>query len=403
MVAFLWVLAACEALTVIFWWAVLLSHRRVKMKDLALTPLAEWPKDRPAPSLAVVVACHNEEKGIEACIRRLEQQNYPNLQIVVANDRSTDRTQEILARLAEENPQIRIVEITHLPADWTGKTHAVSVAVAQSESDYILFMDSDVELAPNAIITVMGKACSDNLDFLSFWPYLDLRSFPERLLVPPALMLLTLWASPTGSKKKITEQTIMGNGQFMLVKRSSYDAIGGHRSVGAELAEDAVLAAKAHVAGQRCWSGPSNGLYLTYREGNFSRTVNSLARVLIGSLQSQLRLLASTQVMIGGGFPPVWLLPTAAICLGLGFDRTLSLVFLILAALHWMGIVLSLHRAFAATLVERRSLIWFPIGSVIVAGVLFWCSYLFAGLGTIRWGATRYRVKGSQIAAISGG
>jgi hypothetical protein len=131
--------------------------------------------------------------------------------------------------------------------------------------------------------------------------------------------------------------------------------------------------------------------------------VNSLARVLIGSLQSQLRILASTQVMLGGGFPPVWLLPTAAICLGLGYNKPLCLAFLILAILHWTGIVFSLRRAFAATLVERRLLVWFPVGSAIVAGVLFWCSYLFAGLGTLRWGATRYRVKGSQIAAISGG
>jgi len=400
--ALLWLTAACQALTATCWWVSWYYQRRLKLEQLRLVPVTTWPADRPAPSLAVVIACHNEENGIEDCIRRLQGQNYPNMQIVVCNDRSTDRTGEILQRLPADDPRIRVVNITELPPGWTGKTHAVSVGVRASTSDYILFMDSDVVLSPHAILTVMDKVCRDDLDFFSFWPRLELRGRSEKLLTPAAMLLLSMWTKPYRSGKDIASKAIMGNGQFLLMKRRSYEAIGGHESVAAELAEDAILAFKAHQAGQRCWSGPGDGLYVTYREGDFSRTVNSLARVFIGSLRSHWRLWAGTQVLMGGAFAPGWILPTAAVCLAIGLDRTLCLTFLIIALVHWAGIVVSLRRAFAMTLIKRGSLIWFPYGAAVIVGVLIWSSYLLAGWGTLRWGKTRYRVKGSQITAVAG-
>ncbi len=398
--ALLWFVAVCQALTAALWWFFWFFQKRLKLNEISLPAVKDWPADQPSPSLAVLIACHNEEDGIEACIRRLQGQTYPNMTFVVADDRSTDRTGEILQRLATEDPRVRPVTINDLPPNWTGKTHALSVAIESIKEDYVLFMDCDVELVPHALSSVMHKVCQDKLDFFSFWPYLDLRSPSERLLIPPAMTVLSLWAKPRGSSQDIVEKTIMGNGQFMLVKRSSYEAIGGHQGVSAELAEDAILAHKAHAAGQRCWSGPGKELYLVYREGAFSRSANSLARVLIGSLQAQWRLLASTQVLIGGCFAPGWVLPTAVICLALGFNPALCLTFTVFSILHWTGLVLALRDALSNTLAKRGSLFWFPFGSAVVAGILFWSAYLFSGRGTLRWGKTYYRVKGTQITAV---
>ncbi len=399
--AVLWLVAATHSLTVLAWWVSWIYQYRLKIERIRLKPVSEWAADRPAPSLAVVIACHNEEAGIESCVRMLLAQRYPNMQVVIANDRSTDRTGEIVRRLAAEDSRIKIIDIHELPPGWTGKTHAVHRGVRGSESDYVLFMDSDVELAPHAILTVMDKVVRDDLDFFSFWPYLDLRTPSERFLTPPAMLLLSMWAKPFKSGEAIAKETIMGNGQFMLVKRTSYEAIGGHESVGAELAEDAVLAYKAHEMGQRCWSGPGDGLYLAYREGDFKRTVNSLARVLVGSLQTHRRLWLGTQVLLGGGFAPVWVIPTALICLAMGLNKPLCLTFLALGVLQWLGIVLSLRHAYKMSLVNRWCVIWFPIGSAIIVGVLVWSSYLLAGLGTIKWGSTRYRLSGTRILAVT--
>jgi hypothetical protein len=403
MIVFLWIMAASYLLVVTAWWWHLWYYRAgLELNEFRLTPLSQWPADRPAPSLAVVTTCHNEEGGIETCVRKLLAQDYPNLQILIANDRSTDRTGQILTRLAAEDDRIRIIEITELPGGWIGKTHALVRAVAHCEADYLFFTDSDVELSPHALVTAMDKVCRENLDFLSLWPHLELRSVSERLLTPPAMAVLSLRGMPQVSGEGGASQTVLGNGQFLLVKRSSYDAIGGHAGVGAELAEDTVLAARAHAAGQRCWAGFGTGLFVTYREGGFRRTVNALARVLIGSLEKPARILAGTQVLLAGGFAPVWILPAAAVCLWAGLDRTLCLAFLGLAVLHWLGMLLTLRRAFGIWLATRGSLVWFPFGCAVVAGVLFWCVWLLSGRGSVRWGSTRYRLSGSRIATAVG-
>lgn len=401
METFLWVVAILCSVPVLCWWYGFFYQQRLKLERLRLTPVPKWPTDRAAPSLAVIVACHNEEQGIEACVRDLLSQDYANTRITIANDRSTDQTEEILARLAAESGRVRVIEINTLPAGWTGKAHALSRAVRECDADYILFMDSDVQLSPHALSTVMDKACRDELDLLSFWPNLELRSFSERLLTPPVMVLLSLWAVPRTHRRDVATETLLGNGQFMLFRRTAYEALGGHASVGAELAEDAVLALRAHAAGQRCWSGPGGGVYVTYREGDFPRTVNALARVIIGSLQTQWRILLGTQILLGGVVAPAWVIPTAAICLALGLNPPLCLTFLGMATLHAAGMLLALRRSFELTLVRRGSLLWFPIGAAIGAGILWWCSYLLAGHGSVRWGTTRYRVHGSRVVPVT--
>lgn len=403
MLEILWFVAVSYVLPVVGWWYGLFYQRRLKMDRLRLPPRSQWPADRAAPSLAVIVACHNEERSVEACVRKLLAQGYPNTRIIIANDRSSDRTGEILSRLAAGNDRVRVLEITALPEGWTGKTHALSRAVRECDAEYILFVDSDVELAPHALNTAMDKVCRDRLDFLSLWPHLELRSFSERLLTPPAMLMLSMWAIPRTHGKDIASEALLGNGQFMLVKRDSYEALGGHAQVGAELAEDAILAAKAHDAGQRCWSGPGRGLYVTYREGDFGRTVNAVARVVIGSLQTQWRILLGTQILMGGIVAPAWILPAAAVCLASGLAPALSLTFLVLSVLHAVGMMLTLHGSLALTLAKRGSLLWFPIGAAVCVGVLLWCSYLRGGHGSVRWGTTRYRVQGSRVVRLTTG
>ncbi len=395
-----WFLAATYAVIVAIWGCAYLILCRLDQQRIRLTPVAEWRPDRPAPSLAVIIACHNEEQGIAACVRQLQAQNYPNLQIVVANDRSTDGTGEILRDLASRDGRIRVVENAELPPGWVGKSHAVHCAVRACQADYLLFLDSDVELAPHALVSAMDKVCRDGVDFLTLWPRLDLRSFSERLLTPPALVALGAWAMPhfsTGGASGVA----IGNGQFMLVRRQAYEAIGGHTGVGNELAEDAVLAAKARDAGQCCWSGMGDGLYSAYRVGDFSRTANSLARVFIGTLCTPWRILASTQILTAGTFTAAWVLPAAAICLALGFYPALFSVFLVLNGLHWIVATATLRRMFAMTLVRPAGLIWYPIGSAICAGILFWCLYLLVTGGRLRWGTTEYRVHGSRVAPVT--
>jgi chlorobactene glucosyltransferase len=395
----LWLVVVAYVPIVLIWTYVALYYLpRLRQQPIALPRIEAWPADRPAPSVGVVIACYNEEAGIEACVRRLLDQTYPNFELIIVNDRSTDRTGEIVRGLAAEDRRVRLVTIDKLPPGWIGKTHALVRAVEHSQHDFLLFLDSDVQLSPHALNTVLHKAVTDGVDWLSIWPYLDLRSPSEQLLTPPALLVLSYWALPKNLDGDLSSSVQMGNGQFLLARRSAYDALGGHAGVAAELAEDAVLAQRAHAAGQRCWSGLGTDFYITYRDGNFSRTIHALARVLIGTLQTQRRLLLSSQILLSN-FNPIALAIVAILGFALSANKIPCAILAGLCVSHWLTTLGVLRQALGMTLARRGPLTWFPLGSLLMAGVCLWCSYLLTGRGTVRWGATRYRVSGSRVVA----
>jgi hypothetical protein len=330
------------------------------------------------------------------CLRGLLSQGYPNLRVVVADDRSTDRTGEIVRDFAPTDGRVALVRIDDLPPGWIGKTHALAVAARDVDAEYLLFIDSDVRLAPGAINAVMRKVCEDNLDFVSLWPTLELLSPAERLLTPPAGWLLSFWAL-LGAGADVS-QVRLGNGQFMLFSRRAYARIGGHTAVQAELAEDAIMAERIALHGLSRWAGLGRGLYVTSRSGSFGRTINAVARVLIGSLCTQWHILASTQIVLGGCILPWWLLPFSA-ALAWIYKSPVALVFVAAGVVHLAAMHYVLLRLFSLTLVRRASLLLFPIGCLLLIGVLVWSWLIMTGRGRVRWGNTRYRVNGSRIEA----
>ncbi|MCK6457232.1 MAG: glycosyltransferase family 2 protein [Phycisphaerae bacterium] len=393
----LWTLAALYALIAGAWaWGVIRLRTFKFDEDLRLTPLPVWPADRSAPSIDVVIAAHNEEDTIGPCLTALLQQGYPNLRILVANDRSDDRTAEVIDGIAARHAEVRQVCVLDLPDGWIGKTHALSVAATECTADYILFIDSDVRLVPGAINAVMKKTLDDRLDFLSLWPSLELESFAERLLTPPAGWLLSFWALlSTGAGARPTDVKL-GNGQFMMLRRECYEKVGGHVAVKAELAEDAIIANTVAAMGFRRWAGLGRGVYITARTGSLQRTMNAITRVVIGSLCTQWRVLASTQILLGGCVIPIWLFPLS-LALWIAFRHPAAITFATIAAVHYVAMTIVLRHLFELTLVKRGSLLWFPIGCVLVSGILVWSWLVMTGHGAVRWGKTRYAVRGSRI------
>lgn len=397
MTAALWVLCFLYAMIALRW---LIGAVQVGRAPLDAMRLPARPERSPAagdPTLSVLIAAHNEGDHVEDCIRRLCAQNYALHQIIVVNDRSQDATGEVVARIAQHDRRIVPVEIRQLPDGWIGKTHALSVGAARASGDYLLFIDSDVFLRPGAIAAVMDKAARDGIDFLTLWPRLGLRSPADRIMVPAAGWLLTFWSLLGSGATAHSEEATMGNGQFLLMRRKAYRHIGGHEAVRAELAEDAMLAENARRAGLRSWVGLGAGLYVAARNSTFARCSNGLARVLIGSLCKPWKLLFSTQILLGACIAPFWIAPLAAGLGAAGFDPALCIAWTAAAVAHAGGMFATLRRLFALTLEERGGLWLFPIGCVLTVGLLVWGCFIMTGRGTIRWGATRYTVRGSRI------
>lgn len=407
----MWALFAFYSLIALRWALGIREITRSPVEQMRLAALPQRAVRPDDPTLTVLIAAHNEGDNIAACLDRLRQQNYTLHQIIVIDDRSRDTTAEIVAKMAAVDSRILLVSVKHLPDGWIGKTHALARGAAHATGDYLLFVDSDVTLKPGAVAAIMEKVAQEKVDFLTLWPRLGLRSLADRILVPAAGWLLSFWAwtdaatvaaaagGNGGGRPATPTDPIMGNGQFLLVRREAYHRIGGHDAVRAELAEDAMLAMNAHKAGLARWVGLGVGLYVASRNSTFSRCSNGLARVIIGSLVVPWKVLLSTQIVLGGCVTPFWIAPLAAALWAGGADPLLCAAWIAAAAAHVAAMFATLRRLFDFTMEERGTLWWFPLGCLCVVYVLIWSFFIMTGRGTIRWGATRYTVQGSRILA----
>lgn len=394
----LWSLVAVYGLVVFLWLAATIWLRGFH-GDEALR-IAPRPEDRPdprSPSLAVYVAAHNEEDRIATCLKRLLEQNYGNLRVVVINDRSEDATSQRVADLMRREPRIELVEIDDLPRGWIGKTHALATACAGAKADYLLFIDCDCRLVPGAIAGVMKKVREEALDFLSLWPRLDLASPAERILTPAVTWLLGLWTILGSKGAADGSQVVLGNGQFMLFSRRAYERIGGHAAVRAELAEDIVMARKVGELGLKRWVGWGKGLYASTRANDFRRAVNATTRIVIGSLLAPWRVFVSAHLVSGGLASPLYVgLPALAWA---AFQPEILPLWGIvgMAILHLAAMRVLTRRVFSVTFERTPSILHIAFGGLVCTFVMLRAYWVITGRGRVQWGTTSYRVQGSRI------
>src|SRR5262245_20833840 len=147
-----------------------------------LLPTGEIPEA--APLISAIVPTRDEATNIERCIRSLLAQTYPNLEIIVVDDGSTDATPAILARLAAENNRLHVVAGSPLPHGWLGKPHALVQGVQQAHGAWLLFVDADVELHPSALSGAYMAAEKDSAAMVSLWARQELGTFWERIVQP---------------------------------------------------------------------------------------------------------------------------------------------------------------------------------------------------------------------------
>lgn len=397
MTLLLWILVACEALALVLWlWGLAWVRRLLADDCMQLVPTGHGRVDPAAPSLAVIIAAHNEQARIEACLQSLLSQDYPGIQVIVADDRSEDATAARVRAVMARDDRVQLVEVDSLPRGWIGKTHALAVAAQHADADYLLFMDCDCRFEPGAVAAVMRKVVAEGVEFASLMPSLDLQSPAERLLTPPACWLLGLWAVIGLKRGEANTDLRLGNGQFMLFSREAYRRTGGHASVQAELAEDLSLASKAAELGIRRWIGLGKGLYVTTRSNAFRGAVDALTRVLIGSLVKPWRLLASSHLVFGGLAAPLWVIPLGLI-LAASSGNPLAWALAVSGALHLLVMNAVVTRLFGVILEDRPSTWSFMLGGLACGLLMHWAFLVATGRANVRWGTTVYRVHGSRV------
>lgn len=219
----------------------------------ALKPLSLSSREF-APFVTVVVPARDEAENIADCLAGLLGQTYPQdrLRIVVVDDQSEDATFAIAASIAQDHARVCVLKAPPLPPHWVGKPHAcwTGTAAAPVKTDWLCFIDADVKAKPEALASAVETADLKKLDLLSLAPRQELGSFAERIIIPCGLYLLS-FCRDLGAVQAAGCSDAAATGQFLLIRASAYNGIGGHKAVSTEICEDVALARTIKRAGHR--------------------------------------------------------------------------------------------------------------------------------------------------------
>lgn len=212
----------------------------------------------PGTSLTVVIPAYNEAANIEACLASVLgcDPPCPDWRVLVVDDRSSDATAALARATAERcaagPDRFALLDAGPRPQGerWVGKNWACSRAMEQVDSDWVLFLDADVRLAPATLRRALGQAVEEQADLFSLAPRLSCGCLAEWMVQPIMASLLGL-GFPIEAANDPADPIAFAAGPFMLFRRSAYEAIGGHRALAGEVVEDLALARRIKGAGLR--------------------------------------------------------------------------------------------------------------------------------------------------------
>lgn len=357
------------------------------------TPRVSPPSDGPLVSL--IVPARNEEKNIRHCVESLLAQDYPNLEILVLEDRSIDSTPVILAELAARDSLLVILAGRELPAGWAGKPHALSQAAKSATGEWLLFVDADTFLTPNAVSASLASAQKTGADLYTVMTEQITGSFWERAVMPLVMTALSVGFSPRKVNDPATRDAI-ANGQFILIKRSVYDAIGGHEKLKNQIVEDKAISEQVKWNGYRLVVADGRGIAKTrmytdlpslwegWTKNIYLGLSDKPAMLLLGAFGAFLALMAAI-------FLPVW--PLLGLLWYVNSGGWMALGVLLQSLAVWAALVFARMQVNAKMGIPRWYALTTPLGAGSFAAMMFTSTFnVLSGQG-VTWKGRKYDPK----------
>jgi chlorobactene glucosyltransferase len=219
---------------------VLLINLILNLRSLRV-PRADSRLTQPAPLVSVLIPARDEEDNIAACLESLQKQDYPNFEILVLDDNSSDGTAAIVRRLAEGDRRIRLLRGRPLPEGWAGKPFACHQLAQEARGDWLLFTDADTSHAPHMLRSVLALAMEMKTSLLSGFPRQLANSLSQKIVTPIWYFILMSWMPLWWLQRSSKPRMSLAIGQFLFFSRDEYWRIGGHKAVRSRVLEDVWL------------------------------------------------------------------------------------------------------------------------------------------------------------------
>jgi glycosyltransferase involved in cell wall biosynthesis len=259
MTYFYWISGIILALA----WASRIVDAALGMPSVADVSRSEWDRNPVSaagnPRVSIIVPARNEEDSIEQALRTLLALDYDNYEVIAVNDRSTDRTGEIMEQIARAlphptktalggPPRFRVMHHADLPSRWLGKTHAMWTAANQATGDWLLFTDADVLFKPDSLRRALAYAEAEPADHVVLFPRMIMKRPGEYMMIAFFQTMFMFGHRPWKVADPATDDH-MGVGAFNLVRRRVYDAVGTYEALRMEVLDDMKLGKVVKNAG----------------------------------------------------------------------------------------------------------------------------------------------------------
>jgi chlorobactene glucosyltransferase len=353
-----------------YWWllAAYMLYCAWDNTRLFVKPPPADTKRKKWPLVSILIPARNEEKRIDPCIRGMLQQDYPAYEILILDDRSTDRTFNVVQAYAKRNVRLKVLRGKELPAGWVGKPWACFQLSKKARGEWLFFTDADTEHQPDMLKRTVQMAEQKKADVLTLFTRQITKTWMEILVIPVmAYTLLAFLPARLSLRKNSRFNRFAGvSGQFVFIRRKIYRAFGGHEVVKNEIVEDLNLGKQVVRRGYRLVYGDGSDFSFCRMYTNAREVWEGFSKNFFPAMAfSPLYFLNAFLVLILDG-----VLPFLAVALGPSltwFWPGLAMV-LVSLGVRWLQAVRYNY--------HKGSVLFHPLGCLLFALI---------GLNSMRW------------------
>ncbi len=334
------------------------------------------------PRASIIVPARNEERTIASAMETLMASDYPELEVIAINDRSTDRTGAVLDGIATRYPdRLRVIHVAELPDGWLGKTHAMAAGARAASGEWLLFTDADVHQRADLMRRAIAYAEGTRTDHLVVLPSMLTYSWGERMMVA-LFQAIFIFAQRPWKVRDPNARDFMGVGAFNLVRRKAYDAIGGYEKLALAVLDDMKLGemVKKNKFRSDCAFG-KNMVEIYWARGAFGM-MHNLVKNFFAALRYNVAFVFFAVVML----LLIHVGPWAGAMFASGWAKTGYLVSLLCILVVYIGMS-------PRSGVRPVYFLLQPIAAVLLAYSIALSAVLTLWRGGVVWRGTKYSLK----------
>ncbi|MCC7527535.1 MAG: glycosyltransferase [Candidatus Melainabacteria bacterium] len=349
------------------------------------------------PSISVIVPVRNEETKIARCLESLAGQDYPDFEIIVIDDKSTDSSGRIIADIAYRFGNIKVIPGRDSRPGWLGKCNALHHGSPHAKGDWLTFSDADTYHHPNSLRDAVGAAINYKADMISFMPVQELYTFGERAIMP-TLLGSFLMGDPTNSINNPKSPRSYAYGQYIMVKRTTYDAIGGHEAVKDQILDDISIGRVAKEKGFSVTACDGRPLYMVRMYTNFSELWSGWTKNAFALINCNLAALVGLVILLNVCLLAPFLTLIAAVLVPQSVSAVMpqTLVWLLLAVQFTCMIVWYVRSTAYYMGLNPLHFFLLPLGSVLVSALYINSACCFLTGRQVKWKGRDYSVDTTQ-------